>query len=182
MIFSSLDALVPFAKLRAQRGTYNGDVSTVANEQYVVGLCTHRFADWRAGKAASIIFTRDVGHHSQGWWKNPDYERCFHLSIAMRDPTTGMPIGYDRSFYQVLVEAFFDRDARLCWGEPPYSPEGQRFSVWHYRLFCDLAWQPIMPRGEVYDRTLTEAGWKSFSEIHGVALSEVEAPFLKEGQ
>ena len=29
-----------------------------------------------------IILTRDVGYHSSGWWKNPDYERCYHLSIS----------------------------------------------------------------------------------------------------
>ena len=29
-----------------------------------------------------IILTRDVGYHTSGWWKNPDYERCYHLSIS----------------------------------------------------------------------------------------------------
>lgn len=29
-----------------------------------------------------IIFTRDEGAHTCGWWKNPDYERCYHLSIS----------------------------------------------------------------------------------------------------
>lgn len=29
-----------------------------------------------------LVYTRDVGHHSCGWWKNPDYERCYHLSLS----------------------------------------------------------------------------------------------------
>lgn len=30
------------------------------------------------------------------------------------------------------------------------------------------AWQPLKPRGEVYTRKFTEAGWKSYSELHGL--------------
>src|SRR5574337_499038 len=29
-----------------------------------------------------LIFTRDTGHHTSGWFKNPDYERCLHLSTS----------------------------------------------------------------------------------------------------
>lgn len=25
-----------------------------------------------------LIYTRDVGHHTSGWFKNPDYEQCLH--------------------------------------------------------------------------------------------------------
>ena len=42
----------------------------------------------------------------------------------------------------------------------------KRAEVYHYRLFCDEGWQPIMPRGEVYSTQFTELGWKSFSELH----------------
>lgn len=31
---------------------------------------------------AIVIMTRDIGYHTSGWWKNPDYERCFHVSIS----------------------------------------------------------------------------------------------------
>ena len=30
---------------------------------------------------AQVVMTRDIGYHTSGWWKNPDYERCYHLSI-----------------------------------------------------------------------------------------------------
>lgn len=79
-----------------------------------------------------IIFTRDEGAHTCGWWKNPDYERCYHLSISF-------PGGWNR----------------------------KKAGVFHYRLFCDVNWNPIMPRGEVYSTKFTELGWKSFSELHG---------------
>lgn len=36
-----------------------------------------------------IIFTRDEGAHTCGWWKNPDYERCYHLSISFPGDGTG---------------------------------------------------------------------------------------------
>lgn len=41
-------------------------------------------------------------------------------------------------------------------------------TVHHYRLFCDKAWKPILPRGEVYSKDWTPADWKSWSDVHGV--------------
>jgi hypothetical protein len=38
--------------------------------------------------------------------------------------------------------------------------------VRHWRVFCDIIWQAIMPRGEVYSRELTERGWQSWSDLH----------------
>lgn len=66
-----------------------------------------------------------------------------------------------------LCEAFYGSNARLVWAEPPFSAIGKQHQVWHYRLFCNPAWQPIMPRGEVYSTELTEKGWKSFSKLYG---------------
>lgn len=106
-----------------------------------------------------IILTRDVGYHSSGWWKNPDYERCYHLSISF-------PSGLNRKKLEYILEKFFGNNRRLLWCEAPYSEQGKRNEVYHYRLFCDKNWQPIMPRGEVYSKQFTELGWKSFSELH----------------
>ncbi len=106
------------------------------------------------------ILTRDTGYHSCGWWKNPDYERCYHLSVSF-------PGGAKRKYIEYILKELFGYDRRLLWCEPPYSEAGKQAGVWHYRLFCDEGWQPIKPRGEVYGRDFTEAGWKSFSELHG---------------
>jgi len=113
-----------------------------------------------------LIFTRDSGHHSSGWFKNPDYERCWHLSLSFRDVESGEYLPFREKAAMEWIDLFFGDDKRKLWVEPPAYPEGKQAGVWHYRLFCDEGWQPIKPRGEVYSRELTEAGFKSWSEIH----------------
>jgi len=64
------------------------------------------------------------------------------------------------------LDAFFTpNNQKMLWVEPPYTKEGKESDAWHYRLFVDKNMQPIIPRGEVYSKEFTEAGWKSFSEI-----------------
>lgn len=41
------------------------------------------------------ILTRDIGYHSSGWWKNPDFERCLHLSISFFHPIHRVPTPAD---------------------------------------------------------------------------------------
>jgi hypothetical protein len=177
MIFTSLDALVPFAKQRALRGLYDGVVNDA--NMALMRACSHVLR-LNPGREATILYTRDIGHHSGGWWKNPDYERCLHLSLAYRDPRiVGAHLPQDTRRSGEIARAFFGDEARRCWIERPYSPEGKRADVWHYRLFCDAGWNPITPRGEVYSRELTEGDWKSFSEIHGYSPGPDDAPFLK---
>lgn len=114
---------------------------------------------WLERYECIAILTRDIGYHSSGWWKNPDYERCYHLSVSF-------PGGMKRRHLEHILKKLFGYDRRLLWCEPPYSEAGRQVGVWHYRLFCDIDWKPIQPRGEVYTREFTEAGWKSFSELH----------------
>lgn len=115
-----------------------------------------------------MIFTRDTGHHRCGWWKNPDYESCWHLSLSYRDPETLSPLEFkDQTLTREWLSHFFGDWQRYLWVESPKSNEGRILQVWHYRVFCDsVSWQPVIPRGEVYSRELTEAGWKSFSEVN----------------
>lgn len=54
-----------------------------------------------------IKFTRDQGCHSTGWWKNPDYERCFHLSLSFRDVETGEFAPRNTKLSREWVESFF---------------------------------------------------------------------------
>jgi len=129
-----------------------------------------------------LLLTRDVGHHSSGWWKNPDYERCWHLSVSpltegtryVRQEGPGF-VDFSERIRAAWVRACFGEDIRLLWAEPPYSREGRIANVWHYRLFCDAGWQPILPRGEVYDRELTEAGWLSGSEVAALVAEDEKA-------
>lgn len=106
-----------------------------------------------------VIFTRDEGYHSGGWWKNPDYERCYHLSISF-------PGGKDKNTLKKILAYLFGRDQHLIWIEGPFSDVGKKNDVWHYRLFCDTHWMPVKPRGEVYSTQFTEKGWKSYSELN----------------
>ena len=110
---------------------------------------------------AIVIMTRDIGYHTSGWWKNPDYERCFHVSISY-------PGGTNLKKTEWLLKSLFGSDRKKMWCEPPFSKTGKSLEVYHYRLFCNESWEPIMPRGEVYNTQFIEFGWKSFSEIHNL--------------
>lgn len=135
-------------KVTAMHGTYTGRLSNYFES-----------CKWYIEKyQCIIIFTRDVGHHTCGWWKNPDYERCWHLSISF-------PGGRKKSVLNKIIDSLFGSNKNKIWIEPPYSEVGKAREVWHYRLFCDSNWQPIIPRGEVYSTKFTELGWKSYSEV-----------------
>jgi hypothetical protein len=164
--FTRLESLVPYAKARAMRGLNDG-LSSPANA-LLIDQCRHVWS-FNPEECAVVLFTRDVGHNSSGWWKNPDYERCWHLSVSYQAFATGEPLPQDHQRSRRLAEHFFGDDARLCWIEPPYSTAGHNRDVWHYRLFADEGWQPFKPRGEVYSRDWTPADWKSFSDIHSDA-------------
>lgn len=112
-----------------------------------------------------LIFTRDEGMHTSGWWKNPDYERCWHLSLSFIDPITQEIRDKDEELTEQWLDAFYGDEKRKLWAEPPYTEHGKASKVWHYRLFCDRGWQPIIPRGEVYSKDWTPAGWLSYSDM-----------------
>lgn len=152
------DILLPVAadmmKKKAMSGCNTGE-RTIYNQIY--------FAEcrwWLAKFECLAILTRDTGYHTGGWWKNPDYERCWHLSLSF-------PGGRNKQDIEKILDAVFGEDKKKLWVEPPYSKTGKSLDVWHYRLFYDEQWDPIKPRGEVYSRELTKAGWKSYSELVG---------------
>ena len=149
-------AFVAAMRRRASYGIYHGMLSSTGGLPPYLRRCTHHCPN----TGATIIFTRDAGMHSSGWWKNPDYGRCWHLSLSF-------PGGHDRRLAERWCDAMFGADVTLLWVEPPFSDAGRRKGVWHYRLFCDAGWQPIKPRGEVYSKDWTPAEWKSWSDIHG---------------
>jgi hypothetical protein len=161
-LFTNLGPLSAYAKMRAQRGIFDGTKRTA----WLVDYCRHRFKVYPDTHAV-LVYTRDTGHHSSGWWKNPDYERCLHLSISFVGVPGDEPLPFDKKQAESIARFFFGDDVSKCWIEPPYSDIGKAQDVWHYRLFCDAGWQPIAPRKEVYSREFTEAGWKSFSDLHG---------------
>jgi hypothetical protein len=153
-------------------GTYDG-IATERNANLI-----DRCKGYHVTTGSLIIFTRDAGHHSSGWWKNPEYERCWHLSLSFVDPLTLKPRDKDILLTDKWIQAFYHDNKRYLWSESPFSPIGKHRGVWHYRVFCNEGWSPIIPKGEVYSKELTEAGWKSFSDLqseHAKQLQELEA-------
>lgn len=121
----------------------------------------------------SIGFTRDLGHHSSGWFRNPDYERCFHLSLSFRDPHTGEFTSKNQKLTDEWLSLFYGDNKRLLWIEPPCYEIGKKLDVWHYRLFVHIDWEtPLLPRKEVYTKTFTPPGWKSWSEVQAMEMKE----------
>ncbi len=161
----AIDSLAAELRTRAVRGVWIGRGSSAYFESCRV---------IEAILGVQALCTRDVGHHTSGWWKNPDYERCWHLSLTFFDQETGGAMPRNRTLTDRILRALYGRRRRWLWCEPPYSLEGKRKDVWHYRLFCDAAWRPIKPRGEVYGRELTEAGWLSWSDLQACVMAQAE--------
>lgn len=143
-----------------KQGFYNG-IPTLDNIK-LINNCNAK----HVYSGTTLVFTRDQGMHSCGWWKNPDYERCWHLSLSFFDPITLEDAPQDKKQVKEWLEVFFGDDCKYVWAESPFSKVGKAKDVWHYRLFCDANWQPIIPRGEVYSNELTEIKWLSFSELN----------------
>ena len=175
------EAAIAIIRARARSGTTNGrDLHPI--EAAYLERCTH--FHWRTGTI--VMFTRDRGHHTGGWFKNPDYERCRHLSLSFRAPSPAraahelgsphriarlggliQPRAFDSSLAAEWVKLLHGDDRRYAWEEGAFSTQGRELAVRHYRVWCDQGWQAIKPRGEVYSRELTEAGWRSWSEVQG---------------
>lgn len=160
----NLELLARRMRNRAFEGTFSGYKHEV-NGRYF-RRCR------RVVYGMTLIFSRDTGHHTSGWLKNPDYERCLHLSMSAAPRAIWTPDtpDLDTDLRNRTLRAFFREDLNKVWAEPPLTPAGRRSGVWHWRLFCDEHWKAIVPRGEVYSTELTEKGWKSASEI-GVTTS-----------
>lgn len=160
---SELARIAGYMKKEAALGAYDGRVTPLG--RVYLDRCTRV----HPATATALIFTRDIGHHTSGWLKNPDHERCLHLSISRAPSALILPRGQiadlDKKLTAKWVRAFFGDDIRNVWAESPKTPEGKRRGVWHWRVFCDRAWNPITPRGEVYSTEFTEAGWRSASQV-----------------
>lgn len=154
MRFFDNDTLLTTAIERIRKVAYSG-IWNGADKTKYLDDCIWHIPMYQV----TIIYTREYGYHTGGWWKNPDYERCWHLSISF-------PGGKDKKVLKDILFLLFAPNEKLLWVEGPASDIGKQNDVWHYRLFCDEKWKPIMPRGEVYNTHFTEKGWKSFSELN----------------
>ncbi len=158
----------------AVRGINNG--SNGEGAQMYLDMC-QSFYHYINGERCHMgtLFTRDEGHHTCGWWKNPDYERCEHLSLSFWEHPGGKPLPRDPVKTKQFIELFFGDYARLVWAEGPSTEFGKTADIWHYRVFYAPDWKtPILPRGEVYTKEFTEAGWLSSSANQARIDAEIE--------
>ena len=120
------------------------------------------FALLEPDRPVCVFYTYDHGYHASGWWRNSDYERCYHLSLShpVFDPAGRFshPEPPSDAETREWATAAWPTDWQKAWLEPPASVlsidvlEGRRRpGVSHVRLFLDVHLEPILPEGEVYN-------------------------------
>jgi hypothetical protein len=114
------------------------------------------------GRPTSVMLSFDQGTHASGWWRNSEYDSCFHLSIThLADDGRSLECPTDAEV-RAWARAAFPQHYAWTWTEPPLElghavQSTERCGVErlphvaHVRLFTDRAGIPIFPRGEVYD-------------------------------
>lgn len=150
---------------QARRGWYIGDETTL-----------RRYGAWRDVVARTtpelhvrLLLTRDKMHHSVGWWRNAEYEYCWHLSISAWDrsllalPSSRRPEPEDLPDDEARYWSFaiFPGNTDKLWHEPggtdPRLTPAEKMRHRHFahqRLFLDPeTFEPFIPTGEVYDLT-----------------------------
>ena len=150
-------------RLCANMGVFDGH-ATVEAQRYMA-MCRRLHQPTQT----LLIFTRDSGMHSSGWMKNPDYERCYHLSLSVAPCSLLLPAhikaDLDKRTTAAWLDVFFGDNRRYLWMESAKSEKGIARGVMHWRLFCDENWGPLLPRGEVYSTEFTELGWRTASQV-----------------
>lgn len=108
-----------------------------------------------------LQLTRDKMHHSVGWWRNAEYEYCWHLSISAWEENTERPTSVPKAEERYWTFAFFPQTYDKVWHEPggtdprltPQEKIEKRHII-HQRVFLDPeTFEPFIPKGEVYDIT-----------------------------
>lgn len=158
-------------RLFALRGWYIGDPESLV--EYGARAAVQGVTEPEL--TVSLLLSRDRMHHSVGWWRNAEYEYCWHLSIAAKacspDDEAWEAASYEKVPHdEVRYWAFahFGDELRMSWTEPGgtdprLTPEHARrhATMWHIRLFLHpeildpkgQPFHPFMPKGEVYTLT-----------------------------
>jgi hypothetical protein len=151
----------------ANRGWYIGDMASLR----MYGQTRDVTGRTEPELGIRLLLSKDKMHHSVGWWRNAEYEYCWHLSISAwgkehlmvpgRSPGGRDPEDVPEAEERYWTFAFFPEDYDKLWHEPggtdprltPEEKMRHRHFV-HLRLFLDPeTFEPFIPRGEVYDLT-----------------------------
>jgi hypothetical protein len=153
-------SIVRQMRAKARKGWYIGDRPSL--ERYAA----RRFARSATTNelVVQLLLSRDRMHHSVGWWRNADYECCWHLSLSAipvegswDDDKADLP----KTEVDHWAQLVFGEWTRWLWHEPggtdPHLSPEERWrnrAIQHLRLFIDYATlEPIWPQGEVYHLT-----------------------------
>lgn len=155
---------------KARSGWYTGDVPTLeqfGGKRHVVAVTTPELV-------VTLLLSRDKMHHSVGWWRNAEYEFCWHLSLSAVDRlefAAGQPTHYEelpRGEVRYWARLVFGENVDKLWNEPggtdprlTRSESRRNALIWHLRLFLDpeildARGEPhvaFIPSGEVYHLT-----------------------------
>lgn len=154
---------------KAMTGWFEGTMETLAAFAATEDLPSRTTPDeiW-----VRLLLSRDRGHHSSGWWRNAEWEYCWHLSVSSRPAVEARmaviglreDVGYiDRPREEEVYwgRLFFGEHASMVWHEPggtdprlSLAESRRNKSISHLRLFLDPeTFEPFIPDGEVYDLT-----------------------------
>lgn len=121
------------------------------------------------GRRTSVMLSFDRGTHASGWWRNSEYDSCYHLSLThLADDGRSLEAPSDAEV-RAWARAAFPLHYSWTWTERPLELGAAVQStvrcgverlpgVAHVRLFTDQAGTPILPMGEVYDLVPFEDG------------------------
>lgn len=104
----------------------------------------------------SIIASLDTGTHASGWWRNSEYDSCWHMSLCALEPGVRFVDLPDIDLRQ-WSRAVFGEHVSKSWTEPPasktdaYRDAPASAYTTHVRVFLNRQGIPIQPTGEVYD-------------------------------
>ena len=148
----------------ANRGWYTGDPASLTR----FGQRRDLIARTEPELGIRLLLSKDRMHHSVGWWRNAEYEYCWHLSISAWErgellqgwaPSGPEDIPAEEERYWTF--AFFPTHFDKLWHEPggtdPRLTPAEKMRHRHFahlRLFLDPeTFEPVIPEGEVYDLT-----------------------------
>jgi len=164
--------LVGIMRRQALAGWYTGTPETAA--AHIARLVVPGVIEPEL--AVSLSFSRDRMHHAVGWWRNAEYEYCWHLSVACKVFEGGgqrewADVPFEHFPHDELrywATAFYGKDIDKTWTEPggtdPRLTSVEKrihATMWHVRLFLHPEilnpqgepFHPFIPEGEVYDLT-----------------------------
>ncbi len=128
------------------------------------------------GKQKGTVARRDDGPTRTRLWftrdVSEDGSRCLHLATAPWPDglvTLATVLPHSGAVVRMWLLAFFRDAAALAWCEAPRSPEGIAARMYHWRVFCDEAWNAI-DIGEEGRARLAAAGQRPAPEVVGVMV------------